>query len=349
MSKKTVVYFILLIFFFTNTLWAKKAEISGQAMYTDEIALPEDAKFEVFLEDISLMDAPSISIGETSISPAGQIPIFFTIVYDDENITLGRNYAVRAKITQNNKLLYTTDTVNPVFTSYNAEKLNLVMKRIYKVPESKVMEGMYKYMADAALFKECMTGKYYPVAFEADNLALEEAYSKEVNASGAYLKVELKGKIVKRPKMDGDGDEDILLVEHFIGIEGEKNCEEQHANVPIANNYWKVLTLYGKKVKAAKNTREAHILLKQGLDGVGELKIVTGCNVLKGSYKIEDQNIKITVKPFEGSEKVCGETKVEKNFLEGLKNAIYWKIKGEELTLLDERDNVLVTFKAIFF
>jgi len=349
MSKKTVIYFILLMFLFTNTVWAKEAEISGQAMYTDEIPLPKDAKFEVFLEDISLMDAPSISIGETSISPAGQIPIAFTIKYDDENVTLGRSYAVRAKITQNDKLLYTTDTVNPVFTSYNAKKLNLVMKRIYKVPESKVMEGMYKYMADAALFKECMTGKYYPVAFEADNLALEEAYSKEVNASGEFLKVELKGKIVKRPKMDGEGDEDTLLVEQFIGIEGKQNCEEQHDNVPIANNYWKVLTVYGKKVKVLENAREAHILLKQGLNGVGELKIVTGCNVLKGSYKIEDQNIKITVKPLEGSEKVCADTEMEKNFLESLKNAIYWKIKGEELTLLDERDNILVTFKAVFF
>jgi len=346
---KTIFNVLLFFVLFFVSILAKEATIQGKALYTDTLPLPKNAKFEVFLEDISLMDASSVVIGETTIFPAGQIPIDFSIQFDDDKITLGNRYAVRAKITQNDKLLYVTDTVNPVFSSYADKNLNLVMKRIYKVPESKVMEGMYKYMADAALFKECTTGKYYPVAFEADNLALEEAYSKEVNASGEFLKVELKGKIVKRPKMDGVGEEDTLLVERFIRAEGKKSCEEQHANVPITNNYWKVLTIYGKKVKVRENEREAHILLKQGLNGVGELKIVTECNVLKGSYKVEDQRVKISIKPFEINEKHCTDEVLEKNFLEGLKNTVYWKIKDEELRLLDERDNVLITFKAIFF
>ena len=340
----------LLLFFLTFTvLFAKESMISGKAVYTDSLVLPKNAKFEVFLEDISLMDAPSVVLGETSISPAGQIPIAFSITFDDEKIKLGHRYAVRAKVTQDDKLLYMTDTLHSVFSGNDNHDLNLIMKRIYKIPQSRVMEGMYKYTADAALFKECMTGKYYAVAFEADNLALEEAYMKEKNSSGQFLKVELEGKIVKRPKMEGTGEEATLVVERFIRLEGKKDCDEHHANVPITNNYWKVLTLYGKKVEVQKNEKEAHILLKQGLNGVGELKIVTGCNVLNGNYEIEDINIKITVKPCENSEKNCPDAEMEKNFLTALKNTVYWKVEGEELSFFDENDNTLATFKAIFF
>ena len=338
-----------MVFLFTNILGAKEAVISGNARYTENLLLPEDAKFEVFLEDISLLDVASVSLGETIISPAGQIPIAFSIKYDDEKIKLGRRYAVRAKITQKDKLLYVTDTVNPVFSAYADSQLNLMMKRVYKVPTSKIMEGMYKYMADGALFKECTTGKYYPVAFEADSLALEKAYSKETNGTSRYLKVELKGSIVKRPNMDSNAEEDILLVERFIRIESNKNCEEQRIHVPIANNYWKVLTLYGKKVEVQEGEREAHILMKQGLNGVGEIKVVTGCHILNGAYKIEDQNIEISIKPLESNETVCRDQTLEENFLEVLRQAVYWKIKGEELTLLNERDNELLRFKAIFF
>jgi len=346
---KTLSSRLLFFLLFSVSLMAKEATLSGQAMYIDTLPLPKDAKFEVFLEDISLMDAPSVLLGETVLSPAGQIPIHFSIDFDDDNIKLGNRYAVRARITQNDKLLYITDTVNPVFSTYADKDLKLIMKRVYKLPESKVMEGMYKYMADAALFKECTTGKYFPVAFEADNQALEEAYLKEVNASGEFLKVEIKGKIVKRPKMDGVGEEETLLVERFIRTHGKKSCEEQHVNVPIINNYWKLLTLHGKKVEVLKGQREAHILLKKGLNAVGTLKVVSSCNVFKGTYKIDAMNIKLEVEPLEREPKACNNNESEENFLAALKNVHYWSIKGEHLKLMDERDNILAEFKAIFF
>jgi heat shock protein HslJ len=89
--------------------------------------------------------------------------------------------------------------------------------------------------------------------------------------------------------------------------------------------------------------------MKQGLNGVGEVKVVTGCHILNGTYKIEDENIKISIKPLESNEKVCSAQTLEENFLEVLRQTVYWKIKGEELTFSDERDNELLKFKAIFF
>ena len=347
--KRALDYFILFLFL-TFPLIANESTIKGEAVYTDNLTLPKDAKFEVTLEDVSLMDAPSVVLGQTTIDPAGQIPIAYTITFDDEKIVLGHRYAVRAKITQGDELLYMTDTMNPVFTGNDTNEVDLVMKRIYKIPESHVMEGLYKYMADAALFKECLTGKYYPVAFEADNVALEKAYLKDTNGSGDFLKVEIKGKIVKRPKMEGEGDEDTLLVERFIRLEKKKDCSEHHENVPIINNYWKLILLNGESVNTRENEREAHILLKTGFNGVGELKMVTSCGIVMGRYKIEDQNIEIKFKEKDPSEeKTCKDKETEDKFSDALTNVKYWKTEGETLQLLNETDVVLAEFKAVYF
>ncbi len=329
---------------------ANESTIKGEAVYTDNLSLPKNAKFEATLEDVSLLDAPSVVIGQTIIDPAGQIPIAYTIIFDDEKIVLGHRYAVRAKITQDDKLLYMTDTLNPVFTGNDNNKVDLIMKRIYKIPESHVMVGLYKYTADAAIFKECLTGKYYPVAFEADNIALEKAYLDDTNGSGDFLKVEIKGKIVKHPKMEGKGEENMLLVEHFIRMEGKKDCSEYHENIPIINNYWKLTLLNGESVSTKDNEREAHILLKNGFNGVGELKMVTSCGTVMGRYKIEDQNIEIKFKERDISEeKTCKDKVMEDKFLDALTNSKYWKAEDETLKLLDETDVVLAEFKAIFF
>jgi len=347
--KKIFDYFILSLLL-TFSVMASESTIKGEAVYTDDLTLPKNATFEVTLEDVSLLDAPSVMIGQTTIDPAGQIPIAYTITFDDEKIVLGHRYAVRAKITQGDKLLYMTDTMNPVFTGNDTDNVDLVMKRIYKIPESHVMEGLYKYMADAALFKECLTGKYYPVAFEGDNVALEKAYVKDANGSGEFIKVEVKGKIVKRPKMEGEGEEDTLLVERFISMEKKKDCSEHHENVPIINNYWKLILLNGENVSTQENEREAHILLKIGFNGVGELKMVTSCGIVMGRYKIEDQNIEIKFKKKDPSEeKTCKNKKMKNEFLDALRNTRYWKTEGETLKLLDETSVVLAEFKAIFF
>lgn len=349
MRKKRSMYTLILFLLCSTFIFGNDANISGKATYSDEMLLPNNAKFEVVLEDISLMDAPSVIIGQSSMDPAGQIPIEFTINFDNDKIRLGQRYALRAKITANDKLLYITDTLNTVFSGNDDENIQLMMKRVGKIPKSRVMEGMYKYMADAAMFKECVTGKYYPVAFEVDNMALEKAYLKEVNGTNYFLQVELKGKIEKRPKMEGSGEESVLIVEDFIRILGAKDCTTQHANVPIINNYWKLISLYGEEVKIEAKEREAHILMKDGLNGTGELKVLTGCNKIMGNYKIDENTIIFRANTLENRSENCKHIKLEKDFMAALDNTVYWSIEGEKLKIYDEMDNLLATFQAIFF
>lgn len=85
------------------------AHVSGTATYRERIALPPDASFEATLEDVSQADAAAIVLGTARLEPAGQPPFRFTIEYDPSKLEPGRNYAVRAKVTQAGQLWFTSD------------------------------------------------------------------------------------------------------------------------------------------------------------------------------------------------------------------------------------------------
>lgn len=87
-----------------------------------------------------------------------------------------------------------------------------------------VMRGMYRYLADAAIFTDCMTGKSYPVAMEGDNLRLERAYMRTRHQPGEPLLVTLEGRIVERMPMEGPGPVATLLPEKFLSISSGENC-----------------------------------------------------------------------------------------------------------------------------
>lgn len=87
-----------------------------------------------------------------------------------------------------------------------------------------VMRGMYMYMADAALFTECSTGRRVPVAMEGDNRALENAYLKARQNPGEALLVTLVGRIVERMPMEGPGPVATLLPEKFLGVYPGEKC-----------------------------------------------------------------------------------------------------------------------------
>jgi uncharacterized lipoprotein YbaY len=93
-------------------VWAGTLE--GTAAYRERIALPPDAVFEAVLEDVSRADAPAEVLGRAKIDPAGHPPFRFEIAYDDAAVRPGRRYVVRATVTHQGRLLFTTDRAYPV-------------------------------------------------------------------------------------------------------------------------------------------------------------------------------------------------------------------------------------------
>ena len=89
---------------------AGEKTIAGEVTYRERIALPTDAVLVVELADVSLADAPAIVIAKSRIAPTGQVPIKFDIGFDPKAILKGRTYALQARITVGERLMFITDT-----------------------------------------------------------------------------------------------------------------------------------------------------------------------------------------------------------------------------------------------
>jgi putative lipoprotein len=106
-------------------------EISGTATYRERIMLPKDVVFEATLEDVSLADAKSRVIATTRNEQPGNPPFNFKIAYDPAKIVTNHDYAVRARITVNAKLLFTTDQRYSVLTKgHGSEIAMMLLKRV---------------------------------------------------------------------------------------------------------------------------------------------------------------------------------------------------------------------------
>lgn len=64
------------------------------------------------------------------------------------------------------------------------------------------MNGMFRYLADAATFTECETGQRFVVAMEADYRALESAYSRLRRQPGEELAASFEGRLTPRLNSD---------------------------------------------------------------------------------------------------------------------------------------------------
>jgi len=320
--------------------------LTGTAMIRERIALPPGTTFEAVIEDISLADAPATVIGRTVIENPGQPPIDFTIDYDPASLDPRGQYALRATLRRDGRLLFTTDTITRVLQEGGPQHVEVILKMVsqdssgapqflpahglrlpatfrgtlpcadcegirhhldlwpdqryhmrrewlgggdgtlrrdevgrwysdptreaivlygasemplfwkveapdrlrqmdmqgnpiesdlpYDLTSDGTLEptelsdvfllGMMTYLADAALFEECLTGVRYPVAEEGDYLALERAYLDTRAEPGAPLLAHVEGGLAMRPAMEGP-DRMTLIVDRFIKVLPGEVCE----------------------------------------------------------------------------------------------------------------------------
>jgi uncharacterized lipoprotein YbaY/heat shock protein HslJ len=112
------------------------ARVTGEVLYRERIALPPSAIVTVRLEDVSLADAPAVLIAEQRIEPMGKGPPYpFELAYDPAKIDERFSYAVRAEITDGDKLLFTTTERYPVITQGNPTSgIQVVVKSVAAAP-----------------------------------------------------------------------------------------------------------------------------------------------------------------------------------------------------------------------
>jgi len=105
-----------------------EASLTGTATYRERIALPAGAVFEATLEDVTRADAPAEVIGRTRMQSAGNPPFKFSIAYDPARIDPSHRYTVRAKVTHEDRLMFTTDTHYPVLSAGQPNHVDMLMR-----------------------------------------------------------------------------------------------------------------------------------------------------------------------------------------------------------------------------
>ena len=71
------------------------------------------------------------------------------------------------------------------------------------MPSDFEMTGLYMYMADAATFEDCSTGKRYPVLIEMAHIEVERNYLRSRESPGQPMLLTARFAIVERPPEPG--------------------------------------------------------------------------------------------------------------------------------------------------
>jgi len=127
--------------------------VSGNVVYLDRSALPENAVVEVELVDASRADAPATVLASYSTTTAGaQQPFPFELAYDPAQISPGALVLVQARITVDGQLRYISQTAIPVITNgAPTTGIEVLVSPVVGSTGQGVLTGTVSYLARIAL------------------------------------------------------------------------------------------------------------------------------------------------------------------------------------------------------
>lgn len=337
--------------------------ITGTISYRERIALSENASVEIELLDVSRQDVEATVIARQRIEQPGQVPIEFELSFDPELIDERNAYAVSARIKQGRTLLFINDTNTPVLTRGAGREVDLLLSQVrqpgfgrmmpYK-PRKKTpeqigsgfeMTGMFRYLADAARFRDCHGNRSLPVAMEGQYAELESAYLSSGVEPGQEVLVAIVGRRMERPAMEGNHMEVNVIVDIFNNIYPDKTCTPV-TKATLTDTYWKLTEVGDRAVTTPRDMNEAHLLL----DGAeSRARGNAGCNRFFGQFEAGEAEIAFSA--LGSTMMACPETMdTERAFLAALGAAAAFRIEGEVLELLDAADGkVLARFESVYF
>lgn len=331
----------------TSMACAQDAKVTGAALYRERIALPPNARFEAVIIDASRADVTAPVFARTTIDGPGQPPIRFEIPYDAKAVNPAARYALRATITVDGKLWFTTDRITPVITQGGAQTAELLLRRVSggaggAARPARLASGEFAYMADAASFRFCRSDRPVPVAMEGAYKALEEAYRAQRSAPGAPLFVTIEGDMALKAGMEG-APRRTLTVSRFIAAWPGETCERNKANAALKETYWKIVTLNGAAVQVEQNTREPNIVFR----GEGRYAATAGCNRMMGGYEAKGRAI--TISPAASTMMACPPPLAEREraLTQALAATRAHAIAGPALVLYDAAGAPVVVAQAV--
>jgi uncharacterized lipoprotein YbaY len=141
----------------------ERAVIEGNATYAERVALPPNAVFEAVLDDVTTADGSPTELARATIPGPATSPIPIAIAFDPKIIDPDHSYSVRARVLVDGRLWLSSDVTYPVLTRGAGRSVEIVLKRVRRDARERALGGELVYLADAARFTECSTGREYPV------------------------------------------------------------------------------------------------------------------------------------------------------------------------------------------
>ena len=342
--------------------------VKGTATYRERMTLPPNATFEATLEEVSRADAPAKFIGRTRIEGPGNPPIAFGVPYDPAKIDEKGNYAVRARITVGDELLFTTTQNYPVLTQNNGSEVTLLLERVRgrmrgrpaaNAPES-ALQDLPATFAGTIPCADC-PGIHYKLELRPDHTFSRQMTYEDrqaiVGDSGSWelndtvLVLHVRNNPIDKfkvqdadtlRKLDVNGNEIASRFNYDLKRVPQAAPSENQATgeATIENTHWILTTLGDASVHADSPEREAYFVLdpeQHRVSGSG------GCNRLMGSYELNGDQLKFG--QMAGSMMACVQgMETEQAFLKALGQVNKWKITGEHLDLFDSEGKVLAQF-----
>jgi len=102
--------------------------VRGEALYREHVALLPGSTLTVKVEDVALADASSTVLAEQQVENPQSVPIPFELTVDRSAIGPHAQLTVRARITHEGRLIFASDTHNPVSTDGDPEPITVMLK-----------------------------------------------------------------------------------------------------------------------------------------------------------------------------------------------------------------------------
>ncbi len=202
--------------------------------------------------------------------------------------------------------------------------------------EVKIHTGQFRYLADAGLFDDCLTGDRWPVAQKAANAELERVYLEQQQA-GEPLWVKVEGEVQRKLDLVA-GKRRTFFVVHKVLESGIRDCDAVE-NASLENTQWMLVELGGRKVPSGKR-RDPYLMLQKDS---GKARGYGGCNHFMATYTLGDGTIEFG--PVGSTRMHCQSGyELEAAYLGMLQQANRWEVRGRLLNLYDAEGKRIARF-----
>ncbi|TFH22090.1 MAG: META domain-containing protein [Myxococcales bacterium] len=203
------------------------------------------------------------------------------------------------------------------------------------------LRGHYFYLADAAIFTECQTGKRFDVITSPVAAELERAYMEAVGDSGNSVVVSVEARLTKQPNPDTGTPHDAIAIQRIIGLHAGEDCEPGSRHVTLTGTTWNFVEVAGKTVTVREGDIAPHLVLERSESEAGGF---AGCNRFFGTYTRSLDSLSLG--SLGSTRKSCKRVmETEQAILAALEKTTRFRIEGERL-ILRSRDGELAVLTA---